>query len=84
MIKIGSARIGETGGYKQVAGNQTGKELSVQDYYNHSKKWDVIRLKNKTQRVLIAEAMIKAINNKNIGYDMTDRLSLLNACTSFK
>ena len=47
MIRIGSARIGETGGYKQVAGNQTGKELSVQDYYNHSKKWDVIRLKNK-------------------------------------
>ena len=83
MIRIGSARIGETGGYKQVAGNQTGKELSVQDYYNHSKKWDVIRLKNKKQRVLIAEAMIKAINNKNIGYDMTDRLSLLNACTSF-
>lgn len=83
MIRIGSARIGETGGYNQVAGNQTGKELSVQDYYNHPKQWDVIRLKNKSKRVLIAEAMIKAINNKNIGYDMTDRLSLLNACVSF-
>lgn len=83
MIRIGSARIGETGGYKQVAGNQTGKELSVQDYYNHKKEWNVIRLKNSSQRKLIAEAMIKAINNKNIGYDMTDRLSLLNACVSF-
>ena len=83
MIRIGSARIGETGGYNQVAGNQTGNELSMQDYYNHPKQWDVIRLKNKSQRVLIAEAMIKAINNKNIGYDMTNRLSLLNACKSF-
>lgn len=82
MIRVGSARIGETGGYRQTAGNQTGKELSVQDYYNHKKQWDVIRLKNTSQRVLIAEAMIKAINNKNIGYDMTDRLSLLNACVS--
>ena len=83
MIRIGSARIGETGGYNQVAGNQTGNELSMQDYYNHPKQWDIIRLKNKSQRVLIAEAMIKAINNKNIGYDMTNRLSLLNACKSF-
>ena len=83
MIRIGSARIGETGGYNQVAGNQTGNELSMQDYYNHPKQWDVIRLKNKSQRVIIAEAMIKAINNKNIGYDMTNRLSLLNACKSF-
>ena len=83
MIRIGSARIGETGGYNQVAGNQTGYELAVQDYYNHRKQWDVIRLKNKSQRVLIAEAMIKAINNKNIGYDMFNRLTLLNACKSF-
>ena len=83
MIKIGSARIGETGGYNQVAGNQTGNEISMQDYYNHRKQWDVIRLKNKSQRVLIAEAMIKAINNKNIGYDMFNRLTLLNACKSF-
>lgn len=83
MIRIGSARIGETGGYNQIAGNQTGNELSMQDYYNHRKQWDVIRLKNKSQRVLIAKAMIKAINNKNIGYDMRNRLSLLNACASF-
>ena len=83
MIKIGSARIGETGGYNQIAGNQTGNELAIQDYYTHKKQWDVIRLKNESQRYLIAEAMTKAVNNKNIGYDMTDRLSLLNACTAF-
>ena len=76
-IIIGSARIGETGGYNQKAGDGTGREVSTQEYYNHEKGWVVLRAKNETHRKRLAEAMIKACNNNMIGYDMNGRLSAL-------
>ena len=75
---IGSARSGESGGYNQNAGDQKqGKEVSTQEYYNHSKGWYVLRAKNEEHRKKIGEAMLYACENDNIGYDMTDRISAL-------
>ena len=46
-VKIGSARIDENGkAHGGQAGDQTGKEVSTQNWYLHSKGWRVFRAKN--------------------------------------
>ena len=81
-VKIGSARIDEhgkaTGG---KAGDQTGKEVSTQDYYVHSKGWRVFRAKNPAQAEKIAKDMQWACDNKHIGYDQNQRLTLYNVAS---
>ena len=83
-VIFGSARIDErgkaTGG---KAGDQTGKEVSTQAYYKHSKEWRVFRAKSAAARKLIAEAMRRACNNNNIGYDQYQRLTLYEAVKDF-
>lgn len=82
-VTIGSARIDErgkaTGGQ---AGDQTGKELSTQNWYLHSKGWRVLRCKDPAKALKIAEAMIAACKNSKIGYDQNQRLTLYNAAKS--
>lgn len=77
MIVIGSARINEkgttTGG---LPGDQTGKEVSTQNLYNHPKKWVVIRAVNPGMAELIAVAMQRACDNIQIGYDQHNRNNL--------
>lgn len=76
-IIIGSARIGESGkttGGK--AGDQTGNEVSTQDFYNHSKGWYIMRLKKPTLANALANKMIAACENNNIGYDQSNRLGI--------
>ena len=72
--KIGSARINEkgtvTGG---KPGDQTGGEVSTQNWYLHSKGWVVIRPKDKTSAEKIAKCMEMACANNNIGYCQTHR-----------
>lgn len=79
-VKIGSARIDErgkiTGG---AAGDNTGNEVSYQNWYKHSKGWVVIRAKDGTVRKRIADAMRAACTNNNIGYDQSNRSGLYNA-----
>lgn len=79
-VKIGSARLDErgkiTGG---AAGDNTGKEVSYQNWYKHSKGWVVIRAKDATVRKRIADAMRAACTNNNIGYDQSNRSGLYNA-----
>ena len=79
-VKIGHASIDErgkiTGG---SAGDQTGKEVCVRDWYLHKKGWVVLRCKNPQKRLLIAEAMEKACGNSHIGYDQNQRDSLFSA-----
>ena len=79
-VKIGSARIDEhghiTGG---AAGDQTGNEVSTQDWYLHKKGWVVLRAKDPKKRKKIAYAMKAACNNKNVGYDQGNRYGLYNA-----
>lgn len=83
-VIIGSARIDERG--KAIggkAGDQTGKEVSTQAYYKHSKGWRVFRALEPAKRKLIAEAMRRACNNNNIGYDQGQRLTLYEAVKDF-
>ena len=78
-VKVGSARIDENGrAHGGKAGNQTGKELSVQSWYRHSKGWRVLRCTDSAKAEKIAAAMEAACQNRNIGYDQYERLTLYN------
>ena len=79
MVIIGSARIDENGhasGGK--AGDQTGKEVCIQEYYTHKKGWRVIRAKDPADREAIAQDMEWACANDLIGYDQSQNQTLYN------
>ena len=74
MIKFGSARIDENGkatGGK--AGDQTGKEVSEQGFYMHSKGGLCFRPKSVSVANDLALVMHDACANNNIGYDQSNR-----------
>ena len=76
-VKLGSARIDENGhatGGK--AGDQTGKEVSTQNWYKHSKGWRVFRAKDSAVAEKIAWDMQAACDNPKIGYDQNQRDTL--------
>ena len=76
-VKIGSARIDENGHAKGgKAGDQNGREVSTQSWYKHSKGWRVFRAKDPAVAEEIAQDMQWACDNKHIGYDQGQRLSL--------
>lgn len=79
-VIIGSARMDEhgraTGG---KAGNQTGKEISTQNWYKHAKGWVLLRAKDPAQAERMARCMEAACKSPKIGYDQAQRLSLYNA-----
>ena len=76
-VYVGSARIDENGNaYGGKAGDQTGKEVSRQKFYVHSKGWRVFRAKDRKVALKIAEAMEAACANKYIGYDQWQRNTL--------
>ena len=78
-VKVGSARIDENGNARGgKAGDQTGKEVSTQNWYNHTKGWRVFRPLSIAAAREIAQAMLDACNNSNIGYDQGQRLTLYN------
>lgn len=92
-VLIGSARHDENGKYSGgKVGDQTQKfasdgldhsgEISVQEFYKHSKGWYVLRCVNETKRKKIAEGMRVACNNRNIGYSQSSgsngRLGIVN------
>lgn len=91
-IIIGSARRDERGKYSQgKAGDSLQKsvpdysgEVSMQKFYVHSKGWYVLVPKNAEIGLKIAEAMIRACNNPNIGYSQSDRYSVLKYGTRTK
>lgn len=78
-VLIGSARIDENGNARGgKAGDQTGKEVSTQNWYLHKKGWIVLRPKTATMANLIADDMQAACKNNNIGYDQSQRLTSYN------
>lgn len=78
-VLIGSARIDERGKASGgQAGDQTGKEVSTQNWYDHSKGWIVLRPKDGAKAQKIAKGMRSACDNPNIGYDQTNNQSLWN------
>lgn len=77
-ITIGHASIDERGKLNSgSSGDQTGKEVCTRSYYLHSKGWYLLRPKNVTHANTIAEAMLRACNNNNIGYDQYNRLGII-------
>ena len=83
-VKVGSARIDENGratGGK--AGDQTGKEVSTQNWYLHSKGWRVFRAKNPAAAEKIAKCMEMACKNSKIGYDQASRNTLYKEAEPF-
>lgn len=79
-VMIGSARIDENGkAYGGKAGDQkSGREVSTQAWYLHSKGWRVFRLKNPANAEKVAAAMEWACASDLIGYDQYQRNSLYN------
>ena len=79
-VTIGSARIDENGNaHGGRAGDQSGKEVSTQAWYRHSKGWRVLRCTDEAKAEKIARAMQAACDNANIGYDQYQRDTLYNA-----
>lgn len=77
MVIVGSARIDENGhAAGGRAGDQTGRELSTQEWYLHSKGWRVFRARDTTKRERIADNMVAACNNPHIGYDQDENYTL--------
>lgn len=78
-MKIGQASIGDGGkAHGGKAGDQTGGEVKISNWYKYSKGWDVvIRAKSRDKAHKMAEAMKAACNNNNIGYDQWERETLL-------
>jgi hypothetical protein len=78
-IIVGSARIDENGNiHGGKAGDQTGKEVSTQNFYVHSKGWYILRPKSVTYANRIAKKMKAACDNNKIGYDQYERLGVIN------
>ena len=76
MVKIGHARSDENNKAKGgKAGDQTDRELVIQDWYN--REWSaVFRAKDAKVAEKIAKAMEQACANNNIGYDQGQRITL--------
>ena len=83
-VKVGSARIDENGKARGgQAGDQTGKEVSTQNWYLHSKGWRVYRAKNPSVAEKIAKCMEMACKNSKIGYDQDSRNTLYKEAEPF-
>ena len=79
-VIIGSARQDENGkAYGGQAGNQSGREVSTQNWYLNSRGWRVLRAKDAGVGQRLAIAMRAACNNKNIGYNQWRRNTLYDA-----
>lgn len=80
-IKVASARIDERGAIANgKAGDQTGKELMIENGYIWSGGWSVcIRIKDAAKRKKYIEFIKWAVASKYIGYDQRQRLTLYNA-----
>lgn len=83
-VYLGSAHGDERGqAYGGQAGDQTGREVSVEKWYKHSKSWRVFRCKNAEKAKKIAQCMQMACDNNHIGYDQWQRNSLYSAAKPY-
>lgn len=84
MVKIGHARSDENNKAKGgKAGDQTGREVVIQDWYK--REWsEVFRAKNNKIAEKIANAMEQACTNNNIGYDQGQRATLFEQAKKHK
>lgn len=74
------ASIGSNGKVTgDLAGDQTGKEVKISEYYEFGQRW-VIRFRSKKRGRKAAEATKLLVRNNNIGYNQSNRKSLYNQC----
>lgn len=79
-VYVASARIDENGNaYGGKAGDQNGKEVSSQVWYEHPKGWVLLRCIDPEKRKKIAKCMRDIVENPLIGYDQHQRDSLFDA-----
>lgn len=83
QILIAQASKGESGIKGQTAGNQTGTELNIREYYEHPKGWRGFRHPEAMVCARIAYAALRAVKNPRIGYDQGDRNSLFIASQKY-
>lgn len=92
-VIIGSARIdergkisgGKAGDQKQTSStNDTKGEVSMQNFYVHTKGWYILRPKSVSIAKKIANSMKAACNNANIGYDQSNRFGIIKYGTASK
>lgn len=84
-VKVGSARSDENRkAYGGKAGDQTGREVSTQDWYLHGKGWRVFRAKDPAKAEKIARCMQAACDNRHVGYDQWQRNTLYTAAEPLK
>lgn len=85
-IILGSARHDENGKYtggtagdqlQTSSTNDTAGEVSMQNFYLHTKGWKIIRAKSATLASKLAERMKAACNNAHIGYDLSGRAGVV-------
>lgn len=83
-VRIGNASIDEHGAaHGGSAGDQTGKEVLIKNWYKHKKGWRLLRAKDYIYAGRIAEAMEAACANDHIGYDQYERDTLLKASAPY-
>lgn len=77
-VYVGSARSDENGkAYGGKAGDQkSGREVSTQAWYKHTKGWRVFRAKDPKKAAIIGNQMKAACANEKIGYDQWERYDL--------
>lgn len=80
-VLIGSARSDENGNaHSGKAGDQkSGREVSTQSWYKHSKGWRVLRPKNPEKAAKMAECMREMCATNYVGYDQYQRDTLYSA-----
>ena len=91
-VIIGSARIdenehahgGSAGDQKQSGTPDRKGEVSMQDFYVHSKGWYIFRAKKAAHAKNLAKSMKRACNNPNIGYDQYQRDGIVTKGTDTK
>lgn len=75
-VTIAHAVSSENGTTSGKGGDQTGKEVRIQEWYASGGKWDyVIRAKNEDRRAMIAQNAEAGARNVNLGYSQKDRYS---------
>lgn len=81
---VGSARIDENGKtYGGKKGDQSYKEVSLQEMYYHKQGWHMARAKNANYAQAIAEAVKQACENDFIGYSQETHGSCINLIAKY-
>ena len=73
--KLQGGKVGDN--LQSGSGNDYKGEVSLQSGYVHSKGWVILRPKSDDLAHRLAYAMLRACNNKHIGYDQGNRLAII-------